>query len=226
MIPREPSFAEGHDLETQLQEVIQAIYRLDATPSVANFRIDFQNLERILGRDESAGRRETLIVRESGEHVDVALYISDEVVTGANTFVHAGTGSERAPVDPHLDAFCVAAEGVSHFVYLTFCGAQQERPVTQIELEIQAEIDKYLILRLLFPIDGDRLLSRLFDRIQLVATNGHEERYAVANRAGRRYARWLNRRFARGRGDRALEDARALYRKPLAAKLEHIDRAA
>jgi hypothetical protein len=72
------------------------------------------------------------------------------------------------------------------------------------------------------------LVSRLFDRIQFDAHLSPEEhdRYRVANDRGRRYARWVEQRFSRGDGHRALDDARALYRKPLAAKLDHIARAA
>jgi hypothetical protein len=121
----------------------------------------------------------------------------------------------------------VAAEGVSHFVYVTFCGTE-ERPVSQIELELQAEVDKYLVLRLLSPIPGPHLIERLFDRIALSdrLNEDERERYRIANNAGRRYARWLNRELAQGRGEQAVSDARRLYRKPLAAKLEHIARAA
>jgi hypothetical protein len=214
-------------LETNLQQTLEILYRIDGTLSVTDFRIDGEVLEGVLGEGACETHRETLVVREAGEETDLALYIADEVVVRAHAFVEAKAGGAADPL-VHLDAFCVATEGVSHFVYLTFCGTRQLRPVSQIELEIQAEIDKYLVLRVLFTIPGTNLVSRLFDRFRLAErlTSHEQERYQVANRAGRRYARWLEREFSKGRGAQALDDARSLYRKPLAAKLEHIERAA
>lgn len=216
------------ELETRLQETIQTIYRIDGTPSIADFRIDGAVLERVLGSGATDDHRETLLVREEGEHIDIAVYIAEDVVLRAHAFVRAGLQGDAPELRyAHLDEFCVATEGVSHFVYVTFCGVE-ERPVSQMELELQAEIDKYVVLRVLFELSGAALLERLYDRFVLAPrlTHGELERYTVANRAGRRYARWLDRQFRSGGTARALDDARALYRKPLAAKLEHIARAA
>ena len=44
----------------------------------------------------------------------------------------------------YLQDFLLAVEGVSHFVYLVH-RARQERPVSAVELELQAEVDKYLV---------------------------------------------------------------------------------
>jgi hypothetical protein len=209
-------------LESELQHTIETIYRIDRTASVSDFRIGEELLAAFVGDEQVDKHRETLVVRdEGGEVVDLALYLSEEVVERAKVF--AAASGER-----HLDEFCVATEGVSHFVYVTFCGDKQDRPVSQIELELQAEIDKYLVVRLLYPNLGEELVPRLYDRFTLAErlTHRERERYTVANRAGRRYARWLHRELSRGRGEAALRDARALYRKPLAAKLEQIDRAA
>lgn len=213
------------ELELGLQRAIENIYRIEGTASVVDFRIGVEHLEALLGPGAGGEHRETLLVQESGEHVDLALYLADEVVARAHVFARAGGEGEHAL--RHLDEFCVATEGVSHFVYVTFCGAE-ERPVSHTELELQAEIDKYLVLRLLYELSGAVLLERLYDHFVLAdrLSHGEQERYTVANRAGRRYARWLDRQLSRGRSAHALDDARALYRKPFAAKLEHIDRAA
>jgi hypothetical protein len=201
----------------ELQSTLETLYRIDGTLSVADYRIDGRTLEVLLGKDPK-DHREMLVVHHDGEYTNLSLYISDEVLIRARTFLE-----DRGD----LDAFCAATEGVSHFVYFTFCGEQLDRPVSQIELELQAEIDKYLVVRLFAPV-GDDLIPRLFEQITLVdrLSASEIERYVVANRAGRRYARWLDRQIARGRAAHALEDARQLYRKPLAAKLDHIARAA
>lgn len=206
----------------RLQQAIEVMYRLDGAASVTDFHVGEEVLESVLGEGARDEHRETLLVRETGDEVEVALYVAEEVVRRAHRFLDG----EADRLD-HLDEFCVATEGVSHFVYVMFCGAA-ERPVSPIELEVQAEIDKYLVIRLLCELSGPELVGQLYDRFQLAPRllTAERERYTVANRAGRRYARWIDRELGHGRGARALDDARALYRKPLAAKLEHIARAA
>ena len=200
-------------VEQRLQCLLETVYRIDGSPRVSDFRIDRETLERFGAVEEH--RREVLLVHEDEDETFVALFIAQDVLRRAAPFA-----TEK--VD--LDALCVAVEGVSHFVYLTFCGTSLERPVSQIELELQAEIDKFLLLRFVFGHGADGLVQTLFDRYTLTDGLDGEEvgRYRTANRVARRYARWLDRRLATGSGGRALADARALYRKPFAAKLEHI----
>ncbi len=54
-------------------------------------------------------------------------------------------GSPELGDDGRLDPLCQIIEGVSHFVYLTE-RAQAEQSTTHLELEIQAEVDKYVVL--------------------------------------------------------------------------------
>jgi len=201
-----------------LQRTLETIYRIDGPEAASGYRIGREHVEAYFP-GASSRMREVLVVANDGEYTDVGLYLADEVLHAAERF------ADR-PCDTTLDAFCVAVEGVSHFVYFTYCGARQARPVSQIELELQAEVDKYLLLRLLSPRED--LVSRLFVDIRFAAGLAPEEaaRYRVANNEASHYARKLERRFLRGEGERALVDARALYRKPLAEKLAHIARAA
>lgn len=205
------------EVEPALQQTLEVIYRLEGTPPVAPFRVG-EEFFAALGVLET-GQREALLVHHDGETTNLALFLSREVREGAAGFLGALAEGRVRDLDP----FCAALEGVSHFVYFTGAG----RAVSRIELELQAEIDKFILLRVL-GFDGDDLLEALFDRFTLEASLGAEdrERYLVANRAARRYARWAGQTFARGRGELALADARHLYRMPLAEKLARIDRAA
>jgi hypothetical protein len=127
-----------------------------------------------------------------------------------------------------LDPFCAAFEGISHFVYLTFTGSHRAAGVSRLELELQAEIDKYLFLRFALGIGGPEVVQRLYARFELASdlSPACEERYRVANREARRYARWLDDRCRTGRAREALDDARRVYRLPMARKLDRIARAA
>lgn len=207
-------------LEERLQMVLEGMYRLEGTPPVEAFRVG-EEFFAALGLSECS-QREALLVHHDGEHTNLALFLSREVRAGAESCLEGLATGEVA----HLDTFCAALEGVSHFVYFTFAG--DERPVSRLELELQAEIDKFFILQGVLGLGGEALLELLFERFHLPdhLEASSRERYVVANRAARRYARWAHRAFREGRGDQALDDARRLYRMPVASKLERIARAA
>ncbi len=207
-----------------LQRSIQHLYRLEAIEDVADFCLQREHLEHFVGGD-SERTREVLLVKDAGEFTDVGLYVAEEVRQRAERFLEVTVSGPESTLE-HMDEFCVALEGVSHFVYLTFCGAAQERPVSRFELELQAELDKFLLLRLTYP--HPELVERLFVNVRIDDTLDRleVERYELANDRARRYARWLDRQIERGRATSALDDARRLYRKPLGQKLEHINRAA
>jgi hypothetical protein len=207
-------------LSSRLQCLIEDLYRLESPLRVEDFCVDAASLVDVV---DLRGKREMLLIVTDEHATDVGLFIAEEVIEGAQRFVDSTDVLDRADA---IDDFCVALEGVSHFVYFMFCGNAQTRPVSLIELELQAELDKFLFLRLLCPVP--ELRERLFARFRLREglLPEEEERYRVANARAHRYARWLDEKFSRGAVDEALEDARALYRKPLEFKLDHIDRAA
>ncbi|MCC7384409.1 MAG: hypothetical protein IT384_21360 [Deltaproteobacteria bacterium] len=208
-------------LVARIQAIIEDLYRIEAPARAEDFCIDAAQLEQLLGEPVPPSMREALLIHHDGEETSLALYLD------ADTFRRAAALLDHGQVDAaSVDALCVVVEGVSHFVYFTFCGAAQDRPVSQIELELQAEVDKFILLRLLSPIPG--LLERLFRHYRLAAHLDLEQqrRYHVASGRAHRYARWLERKLAVGEAHQALADARVLYRKPLEYKLDHIGRAA
>jgi len=208
--------------EPLLQAGLERLYRLDQTPDVQAFRLDEAQAAQLSAA--AARRREGLfIVHRGDDEADLGLYIAEPTRRQAFDFLQA---CARGRPPRGLDGFTAALEGVSHFVYLTHAVASQERAVSAIELEVQAEVDKFIVLRVWLGVGGAQLVSRLFDRFRLHpdVPARDRERYVVANRTARRFARWFDRHWARGRGHEAMARARALYRKPLAAKLEAIDR--
>jgi hypothetical protein len=129
-------------------------------------------------------------------------------------------------------------EGVSHFVYFTL-RARANRQVSALELELQAEVDKFACCVLLSAnrAEGDPARGRagaagwargLFEDVRFADDLDPEEhdRYRTANREARRYAAALSRRFIDSDrlGD-MLPELRHFYRMPLAEKRAHIARA-
>jgi len=209
-------------LETKLQSRLQRLYHVDGPPDVAPFCVGAELAQRL---GPAPGRREALLVRWIEGEVHLALHIAASVRAGALAFLaqlRSGRDASQA-----LDPFCAAFEGVAHFVYLTFSSGQG-RGVSRLELELQAEIDKYLFLRFALGVGGPEVVRRLYEGFELhpELSAGTRERYLVANREARRYARWLDARCREGRAREALDDARRVYRLPMARKLERISRAA
>ena len=132
----------------------------------------------VTGADE--GEREALFVRQTDDGLELRLRIPR--LDGET-----------------LDPICQIIEGVSHFVYIAD-RATRERETTQLELELQAEVDKYVVLAA--SIDGfdeDRsreLRDRLYEATYLHGADSVEgERYRVANERARRYTARLEREF-------------------------------
>ena len=134
--------------------------------------------------------------------------------------------------DGNLDQFLLAVEGGSHFVYVVW-RAQSERPVSALELELQAEVDKYVTCLLTMwtqngtPPEG--LRGRLFERFTLAPGVAEEERdrYLAANANARTYAGTLEERFvAKNCIADMLAELRRFYRLGAQEKLAHIAKAA
>ena len=131
----------------------------------------------------------------------------------------------------NLGSFATLTEEVSHFVYLTFC-AGAERSVTQLELELQGEVDKYLTALAFLSLQREGavapgLRGALFRRYRLVdgLTPDRAERYHAASRLADRYCGWLEARFLRtGRTADLAREARRFYRLGQPDKLERIAR--
>lgn len=126
----------------------------------------------------------------------------------------------------------VALEGVSHFLCVAW-HADHDRPVSLLELEMQAEVDKYVVSYWLlqrqspgrFPAELRRLL---FDRARVdpQLADGREVLYRQASRYAEKYCRGLERdlRSSRTGAERqVLSRLRRFYRLPGAHKLAHID---
>jgi hypothetical protein len=96
---------------------------------------------------------EELLVRQVGDDLEIGLYLAPEVLLAL----------EREHALERLDEFSCAAEGVSHFLYLTD-RAQRGRTVSKLELELQAEVDKFLLIHLIESSARGSAGPELFDR--------------------------------------------------------------
>jgi len=207
-----------------LQSELEAINAVRA-PRVGRF---------LVGREESRAAYgaplgpEALLVEERGGELRIGLWL-DEGVRRALRRAGPDTGPSLLG-HSRLAGLACAAEGVSHFVYLS-TRAAADRPVSLLELEVQAEVDVFALLLLHLWRRGRRRLSpglrrRLFQGIGWADRLDAEElaRYRLANRLGAGYARWLEGRFV-GPGDAEglVRELRCTYRRGGGDKLAYLD---
>jgi hypothetical protein len=201
-----------------LQQDLQEIYALNVAHDVNDFLCTDRELALFLGGGRVLrGVRENLFVKENGGELNLSLFLDPDVIAALDS-------AARDSRAGRLDDYCLALEGVSHFLYLVWY-ASHARSVTLLEMELQAEIDKYIMLRGVLYHSGVPLLQRLFRDAVWQQGLAPDElvRYREANRLAERYCRVLEDRFIR-RGSRSglLQELRSFYRRSRSDKLHHI----
>ena len=92
---------------------------------------------------------ETLLVSHDEEGLALSLFLDAEMLGRLES--SDPLTSLRAE---SLDDLWKVLEGISHFNYLAW-NAAADRPVTQLEMEMQAEVDKYVAARVLLEAQAD-----------------------------------------------------------------------
>lgn len=206
----------------RLQEELEAVHAVEAGGRVEDYLVSGSVLER-LGVTAPRSPEQVLVLEERDE-VSLAVYL-DPAVLAALREVPA---DPRALLHRGLRVFSLALEGVSHFLYLAHRAASGRR-VSLLELELQAEIDKFAVAALQLARLGGRdrlpsLFRRLFDEVRyLPHLDGEElERYRTANRLAREYCRSLLPVVAAGRVEAFLGDLRRVFRLGAGEKLGYL----
>jgi hypothetical protein len=213
-------------LMRRLQDLIATLYDAPVEHDVADFLItSAAHAAALQGRATVPPTDEQLLIAEGDDGVGLSLYVDAAVLARLQ---------QRCPLqeldEQNLPDYCTALEGVSHFHYCAW-SAQCSREVSLLELELQAEVDKYAsALRLMlaqregrFPAD---LFHRLFEKVSFLPTLDAEDRgrYEEAHRIAARFCSRLEQRYLRSRRTRPeamLGQLRSFYRLGRHAKLRH-----
>lgn len=184
---------------------------------VTDFLIDDAgHCSALLGRELAIEEDEQVLISESEAGVRLSVYIDASVIkrlTCKNPLQQLS--------DANIDDFCTALEGISHFQYVAWC-IERSRQVSLLELELQAEVDKYAVATCLFMQQGRGgfhagLHRRFFSCVGfLPSLDGvARQRYSEANRGAARFCRRNDERFLNCRRpsvERWLGELRGLYR--------------
>lgn len=208
-----------------LQDLLAVIYDVPLEHDVAEFLLTDRS--RLPESARASRADEQVLVAEEGDTLWVSVYLEPGLLqrlAASNPFeaLHQG----------NIADYWTVLEGVSHFVYLVW-NASHDRAVTTLELELQAEIDKYVAsLWLLREQNPGRFPAELhpllFDRarVDAVLAGDRVEMYRQASSYAARYCRRLARtlRPAGSSADAAaISELRRFYRLGRDRKLRHIE---
>jgi hypothetical protein len=210
----------------QLQDLIGGIYDVSVTHDVYDFLVT--NRDQLPAAARASVSDEELIVADEEDAVGVSLYLDPELLER----LRQSDPMVRLDHENVAD-YWTALEGVSHFLYFAW-NTGHDKTVTLLELELQAEIDKYVASYLLlkrqyperFPTE---LLHVLFERTRIdpQLANGREHLYRAASRHAEKFCRRLSRSLRESRSameNGVLAELRRFYRLTDARKVAHIER--
>jgi hypothetical protein len=213
-------------LLARLQLLLASIYDAPVEHDVHDYLItDPAHAAALQERPSPPGTDEQLLIAATDDGMELGLYLDAAVLD------RLGRHCPLVALDEaNLGDYCTALEGVSHFHYVTW-SAGCDRSVSLLELELQAEVDKYAsaLSLLLAQREGrfpGELFRRLFEGCRLLPhlSDAERRRYAEAHRCAARFCERLEARFLRRRQPRPaalLAELRSFYRLGSHAKLRH-----
>ncbi|HEV7432814.1 MAG TPA: hypothetical protein VGN77_07205 [Steroidobacteraceae bacterium] len=209
----------------ELQGQLQRLYDVPVEHDVAAFLLTDRSA--LPAEFAAHASDEQLLVAQDGEGMTLGLFLDPAVLAHL---------AQANPLDilcgANLADYWTALEGVSHFVYLAW-NAGHDRTVGLMELELQAEVDKYVCSVLLlqaqdptrFPAELHRALFETA-RVDPQLTGEREGLYRRANQYAARFCRHLS-QLLRPMGAQAQAHARCelrrFYRLTSAMKVRHIE---
>jgi hypothetical protein len=208
-----------------LQQLLETIYDAPCGHDVRDFLLTKRRQLPPARRHEAADEELVLVQRRGSCHL--GLYIDAAVLARL---------TERDPLralnDRNIADFWTALEGVSHFCYLTW-NAGHARGVSQLELELQGEVDKYIasfwLLRAQHPGHRPRELRHaLFERtcVDPRLPPARQQLYAAATHYAARFCGNVEAALLSGRPAlrrAAIAALRRFYRLGSTRKLRHIE---
>ena len=161
----------------QMQSLLAALYDAPVAHDVHDYLItDPAHAAALQELPSAPGTDEQLLIATTDDGMELGLYLDASVLERLG---------RRCPLvaldESNLGDYCTALEGVSHFHYVTW-SADCDRRVSLLELELQAEVDKYAsALSLLLAQRGVQVdLELSGDRAAFYRVYQHAGRHQLA----------------------------------------------
>jgi len=207
----------------RLQQHLSDIYQVGGVHDVRDYLITDPRLARCLGAGSMlADTSETLLLSQDEEGLALSLFLDGELLSR----LESADPLSRLRTEL-LDDLWKVLEGLSHFNCVVW-RASQDRSVSLLELELQAEIDKFVGTTLLALGQGrtemlEHLHGWLFDKVSFHAGLDAAQlaRYRAANDYAARFCHALRSRLVED-GNSVLGELRRFFRLPMTDKISHI----
>ena len=207
----------------ELQQQLTDIYRVDPGYRVTDFLITDPKLAAILSSQSILpDSEETVLLSEDGDGLSLSVFLDESMLRRLNE-----SNPLRRLRAGQLNDLWTVLEGISHFNYIAWC-ASRDKCVTLLELELQAEIDKFVSTWILAHQQKRTALAKqlhgwLFDNVSFRRDLDPEQRlrYVTANNYAARYCFGIRDRLTDDKSD-ALDELRHFYRLSQTDKFSHI----
>lgn len=207
----------------RLQKQFNDTYRAEHGYDVRDFLVTDARIAKALSGDNVlTNSGETLLVCEEDDGLALTLYLEAEILKRLES-----SDPLELLRSGQLDDLCKVIEGLSHFNYVVW-RAHRDRSMSLLELELQAEIDKFVSTMELARDQRDHELlnelhGKLFDNPRFSDDLDEEQltRYRAATEYAARFCRGLRDRLLQSRNS-TLGELRHFYRLPLNDKISHI----
>jgi hypothetical protein len=208
---------------SKLQDHLSSIYRADPGHNVNDFLITDPAVAALLGSGSLIpDTEETVLLREDKDGLALSLFLDRAMLARLRN-----SNPLQALQVTQLNDLWTVLEGISHFNYIAW-RARKNRSVSLLELEMQAEIDKFVsTLFLAFSQEDSALAARLhgwlFGKVRFNPCLSREqrERYTIANNYAARFCYGLRKRLSRD-SRKGLHELRYFYRLSQRDKISHI----
>lgn len=203
-----------------IQRELQEVYALSCEESVEDFLWAGTKPAHFLEKHPWLhGSGEALFVEQKEEELELGLWFHPQLLEWSES-----QHWQRLSMDElSISKMATLIEGVSHFVYLV-SRANEEKAVTQLELELQAEVDKFVLLsRGIRDLPMGALMESLFGKADW---NPHlpaeaRARYEAAFKFASQYCDYLRKNSFPFTQD-LMQELRSFYRMNQAEKIQHI----
>ena len=207
----------------KLQKQLTDIYQVDRGLDVRDYLITDPRLARLLGQQSlMPNTEESVLLAQDSDGLALSVYLNQELLDRLD----AANPMANLQLE-QLNDFWIALEGVSHFNYLVW-SASKDRSVTLLELELQAEVDKFVMSLLLVSKQGHIEFARQLHALQFEVSRIKPDldqeqyaRYTAASDYAGRFCHHLGERLIDG-NERALSELRQFYRLTQTDKISHI----
>lgn len=213
------------ELIQKIQSQLETVYGIKINEQAEDYLIEQDALKNLLPQNQSASAHKELFLvnpNPRDETLEVALFFDAELRHN----LEVNNPLERLSRD-NISDFCSLIEGVSHFVYYIH-KAQMACEVTQLEMELQAEIDKFVLLCLLTDSlsqdSATHLLELLFENYNLHEHLTHDQiqRYHTASRLACQYCFRLAKNMSPEKMNDLKAELREFYSLPQQQKIRQI----